>query len=164
MDTLWTFNDEGRLVVYRAFEVHFSATGDRNIPYRDLVGEILCPNDLVDLHRQRREFRNHRIEPIARPHHVGYRQGRRGIDWVTFDTEFSPIVELISMHGCSGESDTARPFLHVMGTLDEPRWSFADDVPCLPVSLLSWFPSKFPYREPGRPPSCSTEYSHCAES
>lgn len=118
MRTLRDSNEEGRFVVFPAFEVHFSASGDRNILYRDLEGEILYPTDLEDLYRQLGELRRRGVETLAQPHHVGYRRGTRGIDWATFDPEFAPVVELISMHGCSEASDTARPFLHGMGPSD----------------------------------------------
>ena len=53
------------------------------------------------------------------PHHIGYKQGYRGINWDTFDEELSPFVEIISMHGCA-ESDfsPALPYLHTMGPKD----------------------------------------------
>ena len=109
---------EGEFVVFPAFEVHFAACGDRNILYKDLSGEILYPTDLDDLNRQLRELREQGIDTLAQPHHIGYRKGTRGIDWDSFDPEFAPVVELLSMHGCSEESDNTRPFLHVMGPSD----------------------------------------------
>ena len=118
MQTLRAANDEGRFVVFPGFEVHFSATGDRNILYRDLGGDLLYPSDLEDLNRQLRDLRGRGTEALAQPHHVGYRQGTRGIDWHTFNSEFAPVVELISMHGCSETNDTPRPFLHGMGPSD----------------------------------------------
>ena len=118
LKTLKQANEEGRFVVFPAFEIHLSATGDRNILYKDLAGEILYPNDLEDLHRQLRDLRSRGIDTLAQPHHIGYRKGTRGIDWGTFDPEFAPVVELISMHGCSETNDTPRPFLRVMGPSD----------------------------------------------
>ena len=50
LETLRAFNSEGSFIVYPGFEVHFTATGDRNIVYRDLSGEILYPTNLADLH------------------------------------------------------------------------------------------------------------------
>ncbi|MCB1088425.1 MAG: DUF3604 domain-containing protein, partial [Verrucomicrobiae bacterium] len=49
---------------------------------------------------------------------IGYRRGTRGIDWASHDPAFEPLIELISMHGCSEASESARPFLHVMGPSD----------------------------------------------
>ncbi len=118
METLRSFNNEGSFVVYPGFEVHFTATGDRNIVYRDLSGEILYPRDLKDLHDQLRELRKQGVESFAQPHHVGYRTGTRGIDWNSFSDEFAPFVEMLSMHGCSEASENTRPFLHSMGPSD----------------------------------------------
>ena len=118
METLKAGNEEGRFVVFPAFEVHFTATGDRNIIYKDLAGEILYPTSLEDLHRQLKDLREQGIDTLAQPHHIGYRQGTRGIDWDSHDSEFAPFVELISMHGCSETNEGTRPFLHVMGPSD----------------------------------------------
>ena len=118
METLRARNAEGEFVIFPGFEVHFSATGDRNMLYKDLDGEILYPNDLADLHRQLQDLRNNGKDSIAQPHHVGYRTGTRGIDWNTFDSAFAPFVEMLSMHGCSENSENTRPFLHSMGPSD----------------------------------------------
>jgi hypothetical protein len=118
MDELKAANVEGKFVIFPAFEVHFCACGDRNILYKDLTGEILYPGDLEDLNRQLRKLREQGIDTLAQPHHIGYKKGARGIDWDSFDPEFAPLVELLSMHGCSEESDNTHPFLHVMGPSD----------------------------------------------
>jgi hypothetical protein len=49
------------------------------------------------------------------PHHIGYKTGYRGINWDTFSEEASPLVEIISMHGCSESDDAPFPYLHTMG-------------------------------------------------
>ena len=48
------------------------------------------------------------------PHHIGYRQGYRGINWAAFTPEFSPLVEIMSMHGASESADA------VAGPPDQP--------------------------------------------
>lgn len=123
LDELRRANREGSFTVFPAFEVHSCASGDRNILYRDLERPdtdlaILYPRDLDDLNHQLRHLRERGIDTLAQPHHTGYRKGTRGLDWSTFDPQFAPVVELISMHGCSEESDNTRPFLHVMGPSD----------------------------------------------
>jgi hypothetical protein len=55
---------------------------------------------------------------MAFPHHIGYRQGARGVNWSSLDPRLSPVAEIISMHGCSEASLTERPFLHSMGPSD----------------------------------------------
>ena len=58
------------------------------------------------------------VQALLVPHHLGYKQGYRGINWDSHTAEFSPLVEIMSMHGAS-ESDTAPyPYLHTMGPRD----------------------------------------------
>lgn len=116
-------NRKGEFTVFPAFEIHSCTSGDRNILYRDLDRAdedlaILYPDDMEDLNRQLQALRERGIDSLAQPHHIGYKRGFRGIDWATYDPEFAPLVELVSMHGCSEESDNTRPFLHVMGPSD----------------------------------------------
>ncbi len=118
METLRERNVEGEFVVFPGFEVHSCASGDRNMLYKDLDGEILYPTDLADLHDKLRALREAGKDSIAQPHHVGYRVGTRGIDWDSFTPEFAPFVEMLSMHGCSESSENTRPFLHSMGPSD----------------------------------------------
>ncbi|MFV1996129.1 MAG: DUF3604 domain-containing protein, partial [Verrucomicrobiales bacterium] len=118
METLRERDREGELVIFPGFEVHSCASGDRNILYKDLEGEILYPESIEELHRQLGELRAAGHDSIAQPHHVGYRVGTRGIDWDSFDPEFAPFVEMLSMHGCSEGSENTRPFLHSMGPSD----------------------------------------------
>lgn len=111
---------EGELVVFPGFEIHSCAHGDRNVVFRDLGEDatILYPDSIPDLHRRLSELRDRGVETLSQPHHVGYRRGTRGIDWASHDPDGEPLVELISMHGCSEASESARPFLHVMGPSD----------------------------------------------
>jgi hypothetical protein len=118
MSTLRERNEEGAFVIFPGFEVHLCATGDRNMLYKDLDGEILYPADLADLNAQLAVLREAGSDSIAQPHHVGYRKGTRGIDWESFDPAFAPFVEMLSMHGCSEDSENTRPFLHSMGPSD----------------------------------------------
>ncbi len=62
---------------------------------------------------------------MAFPHHIGYKTGTRGINWATFDSAFAPVVEIVSMHGCSEADEGPRPFLHSMGPSDhESTWRY----------------------------------------
>ena len=118
MQTLRERDEEGRFIVFPGFEVHFCATGDRNILYKDLEGDILYPDDVGDLHQQLLKLRDAGRDSIAQPHHVGYLKGTRGIDWDSFDPAVAPFVEMLSMHGCSEGNENTRPFLHSMGPSD----------------------------------------------
>jgi len=118
LETLRRANEEGRFVVFPSFEIHFCATGDRTVLYRDLGGDILYADDLADLHRRLRALAAQGKAAIAFPHHLGYRRGARGVNWEAFDPAFAPVVEIVSMHGCSEGSENPRPFLHSMGPSD----------------------------------------------
>ena len=58
------------------------------------------------------------VQTFLIPHHIGYRQGFRGINWEAFTDEFSPVVEMISFHGLSEHSEAPFPYLHSMGPRD----------------------------------------------
>ncbi|QEW20959.1 hypothetical protein LA6_003160 [Marinibacterium anthonyi] len=103
--------------VFPGYEIHSCEHGDYTIVYRDLNGAPLCladsPSELkamLDALMPGRAF--------AFPHHIGYRQGARGINWDTFDPALSPFVEMNSMHGTAETSQSARGYLHSMGPVD----------------------------------------------
>ncbi len=111
-------NCEGRFVTFLSFEVHCSADGDYTVMYRGGEGEILEADGVADLRDKLRALKDQGVEAIAFPHHIAYKRGRRGINWDTFTEEFSPVVEIVSMHGCSEGDECPRPFLHTMGPAD----------------------------------------------
>jgi hypothetical protein len=73
---------------------------------------------LQELRQRLRELKSQGIDAIAYPHPIAYHQGQRGVNWRSFTEEFSPIVEIISMHGCSEADENTRPFYHMMGASD----------------------------------------------
>lgn len=117
--TLAAFDAPGSLTVFPGYEIHSLAYGDYTIVYRDLEprGYLLAdsPAELSNALRAHLQDR-----AMAFPHHIGYRRGARGINWNNFDSALSPIVEMISMHGCAETSLTDRPYLHSMGPSDGP--------------------------------------------
>jgi hypothetical protein len=117
-ETTAAFNDPGTFVTFLSFEMHSAADGDRTILYKGDHGDILNVSGLESLHDRIRSLRQQGVEVIAFPHHIGYLQGQRGLNWDTFDPAFAPIVEIISMHGCSEADEVPRPFLHSMGPSD----------------------------------------------
>lgn len=52
---------------------------------------------------------------LAFPHHIGYKQGFRGINWNAYNEKTSPIVEILSMHGCAESHEARLNYLHTMG-------------------------------------------------
>jgi hypothetical protein len=115
--TLRTYQDDGAFTVFPGYEIHSSEHGDYTILYRDLEdGPLLLADSPAEL---RALLERHRGGgAFAFPHHIGYRRGARGINWGSFDPRLSPVVEIVSMHGCSETSLTDRPFLHSMGPSD----------------------------------------------
>jgi hypothetical protein len=105
-------------ISFLGFEWHSMQHGDRNILFNGSQGEIIPAGTLEELHHGLRLLAGKGIEGFAIAHHIGYKQGYRGINWETFDPRFSPVVEVMSMHGASESSDAAYPFLHTMGPRD----------------------------------------------
>lgn len=111
-------NVEGEFVTFLGFECHNSAYGDYTVVFGDGGRDIIEASSFEELISTIRRMQD-RDEPVlAFPHHTGYKQGYRGINWKTFDEKISPVVEMISMHGCSEHDDSPRPYLHGMGPLD----------------------------------------------
>ncbi|MGC9398099.1 MAG: DUF3604 domain-containing protein [Anaerolineae bacterium] len=116
--TTEAFHRPGDFVTFLSFEMHGSADGDYTVVYPGAQGEILAVDGLPALQRQLRTLHAQGVRALAFPHHIGYKRGQRGINWAAFDAEVSPVVEILSMHGCSEADEGPRPFLHVMGPAD----------------------------------------------
>ncbi len=110
-------NDPGSFVTLPSFEWHSMAYGDHCVYFRDPASARIL--DAPDLGSLRDALRALGTPTLLIPHHVGYRQGYRGIDWDAFDPELSPVVEIVSFHGSSESCDGARPYLHAMGPRHE---------------------------------------------
>lgn len=106
-----------RFSVFPGYEIHSGEHGDYTIVYADLDIE---PLHLADSPSELRTKLSAEMpgRALAFPHHIGYRQGARGINWKTFDPALSPFVEMFSMHGCAETSETERSYLHSMGPVD----------------------------------------------
>lgn len=116
--TTEAYHRDDEFVTFLSFEMHSSADGDRTVLYGGSEGEILNATGLRDLHERVRALRRQGVRVMAFPHHIGYKRGQRGINWATFDPDIAPVVEIISMHGCSVADEVPRPFLHSMGPSD----------------------------------------------
>lgn len=116
-ETLKRFHQPGQFTVFPGYEMHSCAHGDYTIVMKALDAVDMVQRDTpLDLRKALQErFSN---DAFAFPHHIGYRTGARGINWETFDESLSPVLEMISMHGCSETSLVDRPFLHSMGPSD----------------------------------------------
>lgn len=111
-------NDEERFVTFLSYEWHSLRYGDHNVYYRDGDGRIIEAADLDGLRAALRDLTASGTAALLVPHHIGYRVGYRGIDWETFAPEFSPVVEIVSMHGVAESDDAPYPYLHTMGPRD----------------------------------------------
>ncbi|MCD1632303.1 hypothetical protein K7H91_00880 [Martelella mediterranea] len=114
---LKAFESPGRFAVFPGYEIHSSEHGDYTIVYGDLdVAEPELADSPAELKQALQTTKGENA--LAFPHHIGYRQGARGINWDTFDPELSPFVEMFSMHGCAEESESERSYLHSMGPVN----------------------------------------------
>ena len=111
-------NKDGEFVTFLSYEWHCMRSGDHTIIYKGNEGDIIPAPTLVDLKRALAERQQKGIDAIAMPHHISYPTGYRGINWADFTAAFSPVVEIVSMHGCSESDDAPYPPLHTMGPRD----------------------------------------------
>ncbi len=106
----------GAFVTFPSFEWHSMRYGDHCIYFRDVATPEIFHAAHIDELRQR--LRRHPHPSWLIPHHIGYRQGFRGINWGAFTPEFSPVVEIMSFHGAAEHSGAAPEYLHAMGPRD----------------------------------------------
>lgn len=116
-DRLAAADMPGAFTVFPGYEIHSCAHGDYTIVYRDIARQKLIKVDTPrELQASLRAA--YGDGAFAFPHHIGYRLGARGVNWSTFIEDLSPVLEIVSMHGCSETSVMDRPFLHSMGPSD----------------------------------------------
>lgn len=118
LETVKDFTEDGSFIAYPGFEIHFNSVGDRTIVYKGDSGDILYADSIEDLENRLANLRADGQDTMSFPHHIAYRKGTRGIDWDSFNPDFAPALELLSMHGCSESNNSPRPFLHSMGGSD----------------------------------------------
>ena len=109
-------NTPGEFITFPSYEWHSNTYGDHCVYYKDSRGAaILDEPTLVAL---RTALQRSPSPGMMIPHHIGYQQGYRGINWTAFTEELSPVVEIMSFHGCSENCDGSVPYLHSMGPCD----------------------------------------------
>jgi hypothetical protein len=112
------FNQPGRFITFLGFEWHSMQDGDHHVIYKGSRGEILRPDSVAGMRQALQLQAGKGIDGFVIPHHIGYKHGYRGINWAAFDPQFSPVVEVMSMHGASESDQAPFPFLHTMGPRD----------------------------------------------
>ncbi|MFD2114887.1 hypothetical protein ACFSTH_16245 [Paenibacillus yanchengensis] len=115
-----SYNVDHEFVTFQGYEAHSSAYGDHHYITPDddfpiVKGET--PLDIINQLRPRRV--------IAVPHHVGYTPGYRGGNWDNFNPDISPIVEVVSKHGCGLSVNSKLPYYHDMGPRDSRSTVYA---------------------------------------
>jgi len=111
-------HEDGRFVTFLAFEWHSLRYGDHVVYYNSSRGDIIRAATLPEMRERLRGLAAQGTECFAIPHHIGYLTGRRGISWGDFSPEFSPVVEMVSMHGLAESDEGPYAYLHTMGPRD----------------------------------------------
>ena len=110
-------NEDGKFVTFPSFEWHSSKYGDHCVYFKSCENAAIM--DSPDLPSLRDAVRRLKSPVWIIPHHIGYKQGFRGINWPEFTDEFSPVAEIFSFHGLSESSEGPYPYLHSMGPRHE---------------------------------------------
>lgn len=125
LDLVESADDPGAFVTLPSFEWHSMRYGDYCAYFRDGTNTTIA--DAPDLAALRDAVRDSAGGAFLIPHHTGYRQGHRGIDWNAFDESLSPVTEIVSFHGSAESCDGPVPYLHAMGPRHEhgtARWGW----------------------------------------
>jgi hypothetical protein len=115
LEVMQAHDREEEFIVFPGYEIHSMDAGDYTLLTSGFDAEILYPRSIAELRDllEREPALRERLLPF--PHHIGYKNGRRGINWERFSGEVFPLVEIYSMHGCAEEDENDHPFLHTMG-------------------------------------------------
>lgn len=105
-------NRDGEFVTFPSYEWHSMRYGDHNCYAPSGALPLLDAESPEGLERA---LRAEGHEAMVLPHHIGYGNGFRGVDWGSFDGDRSPLVEIFSNHGGSEADDAPYPYHHNMG-------------------------------------------------
>lgn len=107
------------LIPFLSYEFHSFHYGDYTILCRSLEEDLpAVVEEGKEDERLKNLLKGKRDQTerfLCTPHHIGYKQGYRGINWDEFNEEPSPLVEICSMHGCAESHETNLKYLHTMG-------------------------------------------------
>lgn len=107
-------HQEEKFVTILAWEWHSLKWGDYCMYHQNPDDDFYYADSLEDLKKYSKEKGAFII-----PHHTGYEEGMRGLNWREFDSSFSPVVEIFSEHGNSLECDTHKGMYgHSMGGME----------------------------------------------
>jgi hypothetical protein len=105
---------EHTIVLFPGYEIHSNEHGDYTIVGLDPLTKMILEDSPQKLRNRifKEQLENNYL---IFPHHIGYRQGARGVNWSRFEAPLTPLVEITSAHGFAEEDSSDRPFLHSMG-------------------------------------------------
>ncbi len=106
------FNKDGEFVTFHSYEIHSGEYGDHHIVSPDKELQLKYMNSPKEI------IQSLPCRAIAIPHHIGYTPGYRGINWESFDSGISPVIEVYSKHGCAMSETALYPYYHDMGPRD----------------------------------------------
>lgn len=108
-------NAPGEFVSLLSYEIHSMRDGDYTALLFDADRPMHKPPSIHEMQDWVRAENAAGRRCIIFPHHIAYKTGYRGINWDSFSETASPLVEIVSMHGCSESDDAAFQYLHTMG-------------------------------------------------
>lgn len=117
LSELAAFEAQRGVITFPGYEIHSNEHGDYTIVGREHDLSMILADTPVELRRALRSRFDGDAPPpvILFPHHLGYRPGARGVNWSSFEEQFSPVVEIYSMHGLAENDRSDKPSLHSMG-------------------------------------------------
>ena len=108
-------NKPGEFVTLMSYEIHSMKDGDYTAVFFDADGRMRKPPDIKAMQEWIAGENRAGRRCLMLPHHIAYKTGYRGINWDSFSEDASPLVEIVSMHGCSESDDAPFQYLHTMG-------------------------------------------------
>jgi hypothetical protein len=112
-------NRKGEFVTFGSYELHSFRYGDYTVLQKSPSAGQTLPPDGDKMESFIQSASAERDGFMLVPHHIGYKRGFRGLSWDDFNPQASPLVEIVSMHGCAESTDSPFPYLHTMGPLDD---------------------------------------------
>ncbi len=122
LTTINAHNYPEKFVTLPSFEWHSIEYGDYCVYYKSNSTSSIVDTpilDAPDIATLRQMIRDLKTPALLIPHHIGYKQGSRGINWDAFLSDRSSVVEIFSFHGLSESSEGPYPYLHSMGPRHE---------------------------------------------
>lgn len=104
-------NQPGEFVAMPSYEWHSMEYGDYILYWLKEDPPLIDGENIEDLISH---LPNNKTVFLI-PHHIGYKQGYRGINWESFRGNVSPAIEVFSAHGCAVSESDPYPYYHSMG-------------------------------------------------